>query len=62
MSPKDDLEDLAFRNLKKCIFYFLPPNYKYSKGDINSMSKREILEIDLPGFFQAYEMGLKKVS
>jgi len=53
-------DDATTKQLRRLLFYFIPPNYKYSKKEIGSLPKEKLLELDLSEFFQSYEIGLKK--
>lgn len=57
------IQDELVGRLRRFLYYFLPPNWnKLTKPQVGQLTAEELLKVDLPEFFQAYECGLKKVS
>ncbi|XP_071945002.1 ATPase MORC2A-like isoform X2 [Antedon mediterranea] len=56
---KAALVDTISKSYRKCLRYFLPPNWVMSKDDINKLSLEEVGEFDLEKFFDSYEKGLR---
>ncbi|XP_033118794.1 ATPase MORC2-like isoform X2 [Anneissia japonica] len=56
---KAALADKMSLSYRKCLRYFLPPNWIMTKDDINKLSLEEVSEFKLEQFFDSYEKGLR---
>ncbi|XP_039267073.2 ATPase MORC2A-like [Styela clava] len=51
----------ALGKLRTCLRYFLPPQWKMPKEEINNLSLQELVDFPMDDFFDHYEKGLRKL-
>uniref|UniRef100_H2YNH0 ATPase MORC2 chromo domain-containing protein n=1 Tax=Ciona savignyi TaxID=51511 RepID=H2YNH0_CIOSA len=56
-----DLQENALGKLRTCLRYFLPPQWKMPKEQINNLSLQELVDFPMDDFFDHYEKGLRRL-
>jgi len=56
-----DLHENALEKLRTCLRYFLPPQWKQPKEEINGLSLQELVDFPMDDFFDHYEKGLRRL-
>nr|XP_002131683.1 MORC family CW-type zinc finger protein 2 [Ciona intestinalis] len=56
-----ELQENALGKLRTCLRYFLPPQWKMPKEQINNLTLKELVDFPMDDFFDHYEKGLRRL-
>nr|CAB3263903.1 MORC family CW-type zinc finger protein 2 [Phallusia mammillata] len=56
-----ELHENALGKLRTCLRYFLPPQWKMPKEEINNLTLQELVDFPMDDFFDHYEKGLRRL-